>query len=259
METTHLENFLKLFVKGNVKIDESLLNEIEKINFEKYLEPCLVEFKKNIISKETKEGKIDIIKYYIIEIAPYTIKVWFSPNITEYVQIPDIFIKRLYNNYVATHLATLILELDFICKKFDIDFKELTYNCNVSFSQFYEFGTKPFKTKIFLNDSSKNVGIPEYIGKKNKTNETIEPEPPIGKITAGQKYYLLEKLGLFDNGLLKGNKIKIEDKQSLVSKLLDINIRTARAFMNNDEKYIFDPNKKKDIDNLLKKITNSKG
>ncbi len=90
-------------------------------------------------------------------------------------------------------------------------------------------------------------------------NETTEPEPPIGKITAGQKYYLLEKLGLFDNGLLKGNMIKIEDKQLLVSKLLGVNIRTARAFMNNDEKYIFDPNKKNEIDNLLKKIINSKG
>lgn len=89
--------------------------------------------------------------------------------------------------------------------------------------------------------------------------ETKEPEPPIGKITAGQKYFLLKELGFFETKFFKGFDVKIEDRQKIVAKLLSVEIRTARAFMNDDEKYMYDPEKKKEIEKLLKDITKSKG
>jgi hypothetical protein len=203
METTHLENLLSLYIKPNTELPIDYKSIILKkdFDFKEYSEPFIKEFKKNILSKETKEGKTDIIKYYITEIAPYTGKVWYSKNLFVYANNQKIFNRRMYNNDVSLTLGILIVELDMICKSFDIDFKEQTYNCNISFSQFYEFGTKPFKTKIFLNDSSKNVDIPEYVGKKNKTNETIEPEIQTNNEI---KITLLNQLGVFDLLTKKG-------------------------------------------------------
>lgn len=122
-------------------------------------------------------------------------------------------------------------------------------------------------TQIISNKEFNKINELLYPKNNNTQNaELLEPEPPInnepeppnGKLTAGQKYYLLEKLGLFENGILKGDKVIIADKQMIVAKLLGVHIRTARAFMNGDEKYINDPNKKNEIDKLLKKITKSK-
>jgi len=179
----------------------------------------------------TKYGAMAIFElYYFNQVKKVSIMLY--NELTEYT------LKYGFNKAIRSLLNTKYNEIN--------DFKD--YQC---LNEMIEFKTVINLVNDLLNNNDDKT---EPIAP-----ETIEPEPPIGKITAGQKYYLLEKLGLFENGLLQGNKIKIEDKQLLVSKLLGVNIRTARAFFNKDEKYIFDPNKKNEIDNLLKKIPKNKG
>lgn len=231
----------------------------EEIDFSKFKN----EFEENLFKSESLESKKFVFRYYLIEI---------SKKMDNY-KLGLVINKKNYEHGLDLNS----MEYDF--RKTLNEFEKYIYKCqfiyNYMFQMINEFcilvGVDFYLTlnelnidlkldsnsKFYFHDLSFMVN--ERILPEMKLTETIEPEPPIGKITAGQKYYLLEKLGLFDNGLLKGNMIKIEDKQLLVSKLLGVNIRTARAFMNNDEKYIFDPNKKNEIDNLLKKITNSKG
>lgn len=85
-----------------------------------------------------------------------------------------------------------------------------------------------------------------------------EPETPKGKYTAGQKYILLQKLGFFETDVFKGFEIKNEDRQRLLSKLLGVNIRTARGFINEDEKYLPDPENKRIVEKLFNEITKKK-
>ncbi len=231
----------------------------EDIDFSKFKN----EFEKNLFKSESLDSKKFVFRYYLIEISKkmnnYKLGLILDKKDYEHgLKLNSVefdfrdtlneFEKYIYKcQFIYNYMFQMINEF---CILVGVDFyltlKELNIDLKLD-----------SKSKFYFHDLSNLVN--DRILPEMKVPETIEPEPPIGKITAGQKYYLLEKLGLFDNGLLKGNMIKIEDKQLLVSKLLGVNIRTARAFMNNDEKYIFDPNKKNEIDNLLKKITNSKG
>lgn len=111
--------------------------------------------------------------------------------------------------------------------------------------------------------------INEFLYPNNNNTQNavlLEPEPPIEiepktskrKYTAGQKYILLEKLGFFETDVFKGFQIKNKDRQLLLSKLLGVDIRTARGFINKDEKYLPDPENKRIVEKLFNEITKKK-
>jgi hypothetical protein len=258
METTHLETLLSLLLKHTDKL-ENIEYEIQNrdFNYNKYIEPCIKEFKKNLINKD-KEGKIAIVKYYIFEIEPYTQKVWFSLNLYEIKDV-QIFKRRSYNNRVYVLLRPLIDELDFTCNTFDIDFKEQVYSCKTNFTQFDKLGTKPFRTKIF-EDSSKNVSLPEYVSKTKKTPpEPIEPEilDNYG-FSVKQRFYLLVKTGLLETEMFKGSEISQGAKHKLLAKILSCDVRTAKGMFNNEISYQMSIDNQKEIEKLYNKITKNK-
>lgn len=74
------------------------------------------------------------------------------------------------------------------------------------------------------------------------------------KFHNNQRYYLLESIGLLSCDLLKGGRISQGSKYELIATILDIDVRTAKGFLNCEEKYYPNDKSKEIVKTYLKDL-----
>ncbi len=177
METTNLEKCIQLigyWISENEKVIHEVLNPSINLNKD-YIEPFSKELNLNLLAKETKEGKTDVLKYYVFEFfelqgffRQYSDLLFTGVITFEQTKIShkksDNEAKRYLNEFeryiVKSHELFNIMfeEIQICCLKYEIDFLTICQKLNFQTDIFdNSISTIIQKTNILENSANKNI------------------------------------------------------------------------------------------------------
>jgi hypothetical protein len=182
--------------------------------------------KTNPIVISTKYGAMAIFE-------PYYFKQVKEVSIMLYNELTEYTLKYGFNKAIISLLNTKYNEIN--------DFEE--YQC---LNEIDEFKT----VKKFID---------EILNSNNEQPEPIAPEPLDNYgITAKQRFFLLDKIGIRETELFKGTGISQNAKHKLLAKILSCDVRTAKGMFNKETTYQMSIDNQNDIEKMYNKITKNK-
>lgn len=164
--------------------------------------------------------------------------------------------------HVSIQIDKLINVIEFLnhkCKVFKIDFKGIILsNFEEKSAELIINSLKEDKYKLTIDNLSiiqqETPPQPPELDLLNK-----EPEDHT-KFVNNQKYELLKEIDFFELPIFKNEgNLNQNSKHKVLAKILGCTERTARAYFNNDPKYLCTPENKKKVTTFLNSLKNSKG
>ena len=219
--------------------DENLISEAAQNAFD--YEPLILKFndelQTNIVTN--RAHAVDLVKLYLQRLG----------RIARIVQ-PDLLDEDIPENdtdkyfyYCSLFINEAFSMVQFNCRDFKIDFHKIMHE--LGHDELYSI------IETFPDE-------PQNIESETTPHET-ETEVH-NKFANNQKYELLKKIGFFELPIFKNEgNLNQSSKHKVLAKILGCTERTARAYFNNDPKYLCTPENNKKVTTFINTLNSSKG